>query len=113
MKIIHKNQTNLFKNSSTCNAIEYPLEDKDVNGTIIELNGRFPEKGSAMNLLCKELAFVISGEGRIVAEGIEENFSKGDLILIKPQEKYFWEGKAVIFMVCTPPWYAGQYKNIN
>ena len=46
MKIIRRNQAEEFKNSNACKAIEYPLEDKDINGAIFELNGRYPDKGS-------------------------------------------------------------------
>lgn len=45
MKVIHKNQTKEFKNSEFCTAIEYPLGDKDINCAVIELNGRYPDKG--------------------------------------------------------------------
>ena len=54
MKIVNKNQVEVFKNSDVCTAIEYPLEDKDINGAIIELSGRYPSKGRVVNLKCKE-----------------------------------------------------------
>lgn len=52
MKVIHKNQTEIFKNSQVCTAIEYPLGDKDINGAVIELNGRYPNTGRVVNLKC-------------------------------------------------------------
>jgi len=113
MKLIHKNQTKTFKNSENCTAIEYPLGDKDINGAVVELTGRYPNKGRVVNLKCKELAYVIKGSGKIVIEGKEINLKEGDLILIEPNEKYFWEGKLRIFTSCLPAWYPEQHKEVE
>jgi mannose-6-phosphate isomerase-like protein (cupin superfamily) len=113
MKIIYKNQTKIFKNSDTCTAIEYPLNDKDINGAVIELSGRYPDKGRTVNLECKEMAYIIKGLGKVVVDDEEIKFNEGDLILIEAGEKFFWEGNAQIFMPCTPAWNPGQYKNVE
>ena len=113
MKIIRRNQAEEFKNSNACKAIEYPLEDKDINGAIIELNGRYPDKGRVVNLKCKELAYIIEGSGKVVVEGKEVGLNKGDLILIEAGEKYFWEGNLKMFVPCTPAWYPGQHKEVE
>lgn len=113
MKIIRKNQTKKFQNSNTCTAIEYPMEDKDINGAIIELSGRYPEKGRVVNMKCKEIAYVIEGSGKVVVEGEEITLNEGDLVLIEPEEKYFWEGNLKMFVPCTPAWYPEQHKEIE
>lgn len=113
MKFLRKNQTKIFKNSEACTAIEYPLGDKDINGAVIELNGRYPAKNRVVNLKCKELAYIFKGSDRVVVEGKEIKFSEGDLILIDTGEKYFWEGNAVMFMPCTPAWNHEQYKEVE
>lgn len=113
MKIIYKNQTKIFKNGEACTAIEYPLGDKDINGAVIELNGRYPETNRVVNLKCKELAYVIKGSGRVVIEDKEIKFSEGDLMLIEAGEKYFWEGKATMFMPCAPAWHPEQHKEVE
>jgi len=110
MKVIHKDQTKVFKNSTKCTAIEYPLGDQDINGAVIELDGRYPDKGRVVNTKCKELAYVIKGQGIVSAEGKEIKISKGDLILLEPGERYFWKGKLVMFMPCTPAWYPEQHQ---
>lgn len=94
-------------------AIEYPLEDKDINGAVIELSGRYPDTGRVVNLKCKEIAYVISGSGKIVVENEEINLSEGDMILVEPGEKYFWEGKLKIFVPCAPAWYPEQHKEVE
>ena len=71
MKTVKKEQTKRFENSPTCVALEYPIGDKDINGAVIELNGRYPEMGRVVNTECKEIAYIIEGNGLIV---IEETF---------------------------------------
>lgn len=113
MKITRKSQTETFKNGNSCTAIEYPMEDNDINGAIIELTGRYPEEGRAMNEKCKEMGYIIKGSGKVVIEGKEIQIQEGDLILIDPKEKYFWEGSMTIFMPCTPSWKPEQSKKVE
>ncbi|MFH1089678.1 MAG: cupin domain-containing protein [Candidatus Uhrbacteria bacterium] len=113
MKIIHENQTEKFKNSENCTAIEYPLGDKDINGAIVKLTGRYPDKGRVVNLKCKELCYVIEGSGRIVIDNQEVALCQGDLILIELGEKYFFDGNLTIFVPCVPAWYAEQHIEVE
>jgi len=113
MKIIHKNQTKQFKNSDVCTATEYPFEDKDINGAVIELEGRYPDKGRVVNLKCKELAYVIKGSGKVWIEGKEVVLNEGDMVFIEPGEKYYWEGKMTVFVPCTPAWYPEQHEEVE
>ena len=110
MKIIRKKETQVFKNSGACTAIEYPMDDKDINGAVIELNGRYPDKGFAVNEISKEMAYVIEGSGKVVVENKEFVVENGDLVLINPNEQFYWEGKMTIFMPCAPAWSPDQYK---
>ncbi len=113
MKTVHKNQTEKFKNSDSCIAIEYPLKDNDINGAVIELSGRYPDEGRVVNLKCKELAYIIEGSGKLVVEEKEVKLEEGDLVLIEPGEKYFWEGNLKMFIPCTPAWYPEQHKEVK
>lgn len=113
MKIIHKNQTEKFKNGDNCTAIEYPMGDKDINGAIVELTGRYPIKGRVVNLGCKELAYIIKGSGKVVIEDKEINLEEGDLVLIEAGEKYFWDGNLTVFLPCAPAWNPEQYKEVE
>lgn len=113
MKVIHKTQTKEFKNSDVCTTIEYPLGDKYINGAVVELKGRYPDKGRVVNLKCKELAYVIKGSGRIVVEDKVIKLQEGDLVLIEPREKYFWEGNLVMFVPCIPAWYPEQHEEVK
>ena len=110
MKIIHSNQTNKFKNSKICYGDEYPLGDKDINGAVIEVRGRYPDKGRIVNTECKELVYILEGSGKIVAEGKKADFDKGDMILINPKERYYWDADCIILAVCTPAFYPEQHR---
>ena len=113
MKIIYKDQAKTFRNSDVCVAIEYPMGDKDINGATIELNGRYPDTGRVVNEVCKELVYVIEGTGILAVEGEEVQLAHGDLALIEPGEKYFFDGKLKLFVPCVPAWYPEQHKNIG
>lgn len=113
MKVIHQSQTRKVKNSAGCMAVEYPLGEKDLNGAVILLDGRDPDKGRVVNKVCQELAYIIKGSGKVVVEEKEVKLKAGDLVYIKPGERFFWEGKMTMFMPCTPAWYPEQYKKVS
>lgn len=114
MKIVKSTQTNLLKNSQKCIAIEYPMGDKDINGAVIKINGRYPQQGRVVNQKCKELAFVLKGNGKLFIEGNEVVVEKDDLVLLEPGERYYWEGNRLeMFMPCTPAWYPAQHQEVE
>lgn len=110
MKIIKKDKAKRFENSSSCAGVEYRLGDKEIDGAVVNINGRYPDKDRVVNLKCKELAYVLGGEGRIIIESNEIKLEKGDLVLIEPGEKYYWNGNLEMFISCTPAWYPEQHQ---
>ena len=113
MKVIHKDQTEKIKNSNCCLAEEYQMADKNIGGTIIELTGRYPSKGRGVNMQCKMLPYIIKGNGKIIVEGKEVNLNEGDLILIEPGERYYWQGDLKLFISSIPAWSPEQYKEVE
>jgi EutQ-like cupin domain len=113
MKIIRQAQSIEVKNDDNCIVYEYPLGDRDINGAFAKLTWREPTKGRLVNTVCKELAYVIRGNGVVVIEDREIQLSVGDLVLIEPGEKYFWEGNMDLFIPCSPAWYPEQHKLID
>lgn len=113
MKVVHKNQTREFKNGDVCIATEYPLGDKDINGAVVTLRGRYPDTGRVVNEKCKELAYIVRGSGKLVVEGQEVELQEGDLVLIEPGERYYWDGQMMMFVPCTPAWYPEQHKGVE
>lgn len=112
MKIIPKNQAKEFKNSDACIAYEYPLGEKDINGAVIKLSGRYPETGYVMNEVCKELVYVIKGSGSLVTDQETVQLAEGDMALLLPNEKYYFDGTMEMFMPCSPAWYPDQHKEV-
>ena len=100
--IIKKSERKEFKNSPVCIAYEYGHNDKDINIAVIELSGRYPAKGRVMNEVSKEVAFVVKGNGKVGIDGKEFLLNEGDSVLIRPKQKFFWEGKMTLTMVCHP-----------
>jgi mannose-6-phosphate isomerase-like protein (cupin superfamily) len=113
MNITHKKQAKVIKISKTATAYEYPTMDNAIHGAVIEINGRYPEKGRVINEKVTELGFVLEGSGKVVIEGEEINFKKNDQILIKPKQRYYWDAKATLFMPCAPAWYPEQHKQVE
>ncbi len=112
MKVVKANQTRKFENSPACFGDEYPLGDKDVNTAVIDIKGRYPDKGRSVNLKCKEIAHVLSGSVLLEVEGKKVKLEKGDEVLIMPKEKFYWQGNCTIFMVCNPAFDPKQYKMV-
>jgi quercetin dioxygenase-like cupin family protein len=48
-----------------------------------------------------------------VIEGKEINLKAGDLILIEPGEKFFWDGSMTLFIPCVPAWHPEQYRKVE
>jgi mannose-6-phosphate isomerase-like protein (cupin superfamily) len=113
MQIMKKNETEEYAIDSHCIVRDYPLNDFDINGAIIRINGRSPLAGRTANTECKEMAYVIKGEGKIVVNGTETKLQEGDLLLINPLEEYYWEGTMELFVPCTPAWTTDQHKIIS
>lgn len=113
MKIIKKNQAIKFKNSETCFGLEYPLGSNDINSAKITIDGRYPEEGSVINLICKEILYVIEGRGKAVIDGQEVILQTGDMLLIANKEKYFLEGRMETLVSCAPAWYKEQHREIK
>ena len=105
MKVITKRETKKVQNNPFCIAMEYPIGDKDINGAVIILDGRFPVKG--------RIAYILKGKGKLGVEGKEFTLKKGDLAFILPGERFYWEGNMEIFMPCTPAWYPEQHKEVD
>lgn len=114
MKYVTKKNSKEFKNSENCIAVEYSLNDKDINIAVIKLkNDRYPSKGWAVNEKCKEIAYIIKGKVELVTESESVELQEGDVAFIEAGEKYYWMGDCEMVMPCTPAWYPEQHKIIE
>ena len=114
MKFIKCDDAEKGTNIDKCKTIEYSFGDKDIDLGISIITGRYPENGYCVNLVSKELIYVIEGAGEIYYENKSIKFSKGDSILINNNEKYYWNSNyCKVNMCCTPAWTIEQYKIIE
>jgi mannose-6-phosphate isomerase-like protein (cupin superfamily) len=113
MKFVSKSQAVEFRNSDTCVAFEYQLNDPDINGAVIRLSGRYPGQGFAVNEISKELVYVIKGQGTLTVGETSTRLSEGDMALLMPGEKYFFDGELVMMMPCAPAWTPQQHKLVS
>ena len=86
---------------------------KYINICYANIFGRYPEKGFAINEKCKELVFVVSGEGKVFVENSEYFLKQNDVVLINCGEKFYWEGNLKLAIPCSPSWNINQYKIIE
>ena len=115
MKFVQKSSAVHFSNGPTSEGEEYPFNDKDINIAVVTVTGRYPEKGYAMNEVCKETAYVLSGTGLVSKKGEQpQKVSVGDAVLIQPGEKYYWEGERLeLLMPCSPAFTVEQHKTVE
>lgn len=114
MKVIKSSDAMKGANSDKCQTIEYSFEDKDIDLGIAIITGRYPESGFCVNLISKELIYVLEGSGNLYFENRSIEFSKGDAILIDNNEKYYWEAEyCKVSMVCNPAWNEEQHKLVQ
>lgn len=113
MKIVRRNETKKVQNGKECYVFEYPMGDKEINGAVIGITGRYPVKGRLVNEKVREMVYVIQGSGSITVEGKYIELQEGDLALIEAGEKYFWDGNLRMFVPCVPAWYPEQHKEVD
>lgn len=96
--------------SPSTTIFEYMMDESAINGATAIIRGRYPEKGFATNSISKELVLVLEGNGVIGFEDKKVAIEKDDVLLLNPNEKYYWEGNLSLFMACTPAWKPDQHK---
>ena len=115
MKIIKFNKAKQGTNIENCKTMEYSFEDKDLDLGVAVITGRYPESGYCVNLISKELVYVLEGSGILYyGNGNKVEFAEGDAILIDNNEKYYWDTKyCKVAMACTPAFTKDQYKVVK
>lgn len=104
-----------FYSGDGYSGMDYPLSDKDINFAVIKINSRSPKTGFQVNTNCKELLYVINGNGTVYLKDNNEkiNFNQGDVIIIDKNECYAFEGDFEAATPCTPAWTSEQHKYID
>lgn len=113
MKKIASTEAEKFQHGETCIMSEYRLEDERIDAATAKITGRYPDEGWVLNRVSAETAYVLAGSGKLVTEAGEELIEAGDVVLIEPGEKFYWNGEMTLFITCAPAWKYGQYEHIT
>lgn len=114
MKIIRNSDALIGNNSENCKTLEYSFEDKDIDLGVATITGRYPDSCYCVNLVSKELVYVLEGSGALYFEDKKVEFEEGDSILINNNEKYYWETEyCKVSMACIPAFSKEQYKLVD
>ena len=101
------------ENSSACVAYEYQLPTSELDSAVIELSGRYPEKGWALNTSCTSLIYVIKGAGWVISEEARTKVSEGHQVLIEKGEKYALHGDMKLLFSAAPAWSPDQARKVD
>ncbi len=111
MKVIRSNEAIEDANSDVCKTVEYSFNDKDIDYGLATITGRYPESGCCVNLVSKELFYVLEGSLEVCCEEKNVKLQKGDSFLINNNEKYYLNSDyCKVSMTCTPAWSLDQHK---
>ncbi len=112
--IIKNNQANEKTNSKSCVVREYPFKSKLLGIATALINGRYPDKGKAINYECEETYYVISGKAKLYHQDGEHILEKGDAFFFEKGKWYWLEANDLEVVVSTSPaWFPEQNENIN
>ena len=114
MELIKKEKAKSYSGDGYA-GMDYPSSDKDINFAVIKINGRSPKVGYQVNTNCKELLYIMNGNGILY---MKENtckfeFKQGDVILIDKNECYAFDGNFEAAVPCTPAWTVEQHKYVD
>lgn len=106
MKIVKKDEAEVFVNSSTSELLEYSIKlaEKNIDFCINSITGRYPQTGYCSNTACQELCYVLEGSGSINKKDETIDFKQGDVVFIDKNEVYYWNGNCKLILICTPAW---------
>jgi mannose-6-phosphate isomerase class I len=110
MEVRKKREAKKEKNSAACVAYEYALPTDTLDMARIELGGRYPETGWAVNTVCTSLVYVSRGKGTVTSQGVTHHLAEGDQVLVLPHEPYAFDGMMELLFAATPAWSPMQAK---
>jgi mannose-6-phosphate isomerase-like protein (cupin superfamily) len=113
MKKLAKQQAMQRKNSDVCVVTEHDVGDELMDFAIVKIWGRYPDSRRVVNQGCKELVYIHEGRGKVVVEGQEYLLNAGDVVLIEPGEKFYWDGKMELFISCRPAFTVEQHQLVD
>ena len=100
-----------FTNSDQCFGEEFSIPGAPINIAVITIKGRYPETGYMYNVEAHEMAYVLSGSGKVsVKDGKTQTLVQGDVVYFSPMEKIAWDGDMQLIMPCSPAFDPAKHK---
>ncbi|MDR0957287.1 MAG: cupin domain-containing protein [Candidatus Nomurabacteria bacterium] len=113
MKIIKKSDAEIIKHGGVESA-EYNTGNADLNMAVVTVNGRHPKQNYTMNTECKEILYFINGRAQLFMKNADpQELAAGDIVLIEPNESYYWQGDFTAVTSCSPAWTIKQVKEVK
>ena len=92
MKVCSKKQAIGCRNGDNCVVTQFPMANEELDMAVVEVTGRFPERGCAINHKVAEMVYIQSGSATITVDGAVRSLEVGETVLIEAGEAYFWDG---------------------
>ena len=84
------------------------------NGSVAEINGRYPIQGWGRNLESDEIVYVVSCSGDLEMPESVVTLRAGDVAFVPKGQKIAWRGdNLVVFIPCVPAWRPEQHELSN
>jgi mannose-6-phosphate isomerase class I len=113
MEVRKKHQATRHENTSDCVVYEYKFGTNEIDMAVIELSGRYPQEGWALNTVCTSLVYIVKGEGKLTGPEMQNELTAGDQALIPKDNKYALEGEMELLFAAHPVWTPEQVKNVK
>ncbi len=112
MEYISQTDAEAFK-SDTVTSYEYDFPEAKMNLARIQINGRYPLEGFALNREVDSIVHVMSGEGLVkTQDGTTFQLRQNDQLHLAVGDAYFFEGNFEILYGATPKWNPEQTMHI-
>ena len=109
MQILDNKDCKYYKKNNACELYEYSAMGSEFDMAIAKISGKYPDRGYCINMICKEIIYIIEGEGIIYEGEKEHKIKKGDVIIIKNGERFKWDANCIASISCIPAWNPDKY----
>jgi len=111
--LIKKSSSEMKQNGESCTVWEYPFPSKNLWIAVVKIDGRYPEKGKAINKKCDIVYYIISWTGKIHNKDGSLDVSEWDSFFLE-KNKWYWVEWNDLKMVLpsTPAWFFEQYEEV-
>ncbi len=79
--LVKKDEAVKIQNSKDCTVWEYRFPSEKLSFATTLIDGRYPDKGRAVNLECEEIYYVISGSGTVHSERGNFKIERGEGVI--------------------------------